>query len=87
MASVSIASFRVVVSGARKTNINDSTHKENQISNATDSGNNLFFKDQCLKIYANTAKIQGTFRVNHIAKDRAACYQYFLVKNNYGSKS
>ena len=38
-------------------------------------------------MYANTAKIQGTFRVNHIAKDRAACYQYFLVKYNYGSKS
>ena len=59
----------------RKTNINNSTHKENQISNATDSGNNLFFKDQFLKIYAlHTAKIQGTFRVNHIAKDHAACY-------------
>ena len=35
------------------------------------SGNNLFLKDQFLNIYAHTAKIQGTFRVNHIAKDRA----------------
>ena len=34
------------------------------------SGNNLFLKDQFLNIYAHTAKIQGTFRVNHIAKDR-----------------
>ena len=44
------------------------------------SGNNLFLKDQFLNIYAHTAKIQGTFRVNHIAKDRAACCQYFLEK-------
>ena len=44
------------------------------------SGNNLFLKDQFLNIYAQTAKIQGTFRVNHIAKDRVACCQYFLVK-------
>ena len=51
------------------------------------SGNNLFLKDHILNIYAHTAKIQGTFRVNHIAKDRAACCQYFLVKYNYGSES
>ena len=43
-----------------------------------------FLKDQFLNIYAHTAKVQGTFCVNHIAKDRAACCQYFLVKYNYG---
>ena len=78
---------RCVECSAKQTLTIDSTHKENQISNATDSGNNLFFKDQFLKIYFHTAKIQGTFRVNHIANDRPACYQYFLVKYNYGSKS
>ena len=46
-----------------------------------------FLKDQFLNIYAHTAKVQGTFCVNHIAKDRAACCQYFLVKYSYGSES
>ena len=46
-----------------------------------------FLKDQFLNIYAHTAKVQGTFCVNHIAKDRAACCQYFLVKYSYGYRS
>ena len=29
-------------------------------------------------MYAHTAMIQGTFRVNHIDKDRAACCQYLI---------
>ena len=45
-----------------------------------------FLKDQFLNIYAHTAKVQGTFCVNHIAKDRAACCQYFLIYK-YGSES
>ena len=53
----------------RKTNVIDSTRKETRYQ-TQHSGNNLFLKDQFLNIYAHTAKIQGTFRVNHIAKDR-----------------
>ena len=44
-----------------------------------------FLKDQFLNIYAHTAKVQGTFSLNNIAKDRAACCQYFQY--NYGSES
>ena len=43
------------------------------IKKAKHSGNNLFLKDQFLNIYAHTEKIQGTFPMNYISKDRAAC--------------
>ena len=56
----------------RKTNIIDSTPKETRCQ-TEHSGNNLFLKDQFLNIYAHTEKIQGTFPVNYISKDRAAC--------------
>ena len=69
----------------QKTNVIDSTHKETRYQ-TEHSGNNLFLKDQFLNSYAHTEKIQGPFRVTHIAKDRAACCQYFLVKY-YGSES
>ena len=46
----------------------------------------FILKVQFLKIYAHTEKIQGTFPVKYISKDRAACCQYFLLYN-YGSES
>ena len=39
----------------------------------------FILKDQFLNIYAHTEKIQGTFPVNYISKDRAACCWYFLL--------
>ena len=44
-------------------------------------GGRRFARNQfLLHIHAHTAKIQGTFCVNHIAKDGTACCQYFLAK-------
>ena len=47
----------------------------------------FIFKSSILKhLRSYTEKIQGTFPVNYISKDRAACCQYFLLYN-YGSES
>ena len=42
----------------------------------------FIFQRSILKHYAHTEKIQRTFPVNYISKDRAAFCQYFLL-NNY----
>ena len=40
----------------------------------------FIFKSSILKhLRSYTEKIQGTFPVNYISKDRAACGQYFLL--------